>query len=298
METKIISFNDDLINRMKDAGVRFIDLNDTENNRIVARNVKAVDFDKKVAEIKKRLKHLPDGIYILQASYSPGGKTKKDLYYIGKGNHGSLSENPAPVVIQQTTKREKTETENVLSYAEALKKAEQVAELKAENATLKAQLLDAQKKISELHEEIAELESEEVGAGNFLSEGLPKLLEPFAPMLPAFMDEYYKLQNRKLNIKEAEVYGNLAEKGLIQGKGGPMMQAFQNGKQQRRVQQQQQIERPDPNDAEAVENYCQYLDALNDAEFNQELSFIAQNAPELYAVIDSIYSEEEEEPQQ
>jgi hypothetical protein len=289
---EVYKFDDALIKRLKDQGVRFIDLHNAQGEKLVPRNQNFKQLTAKISEVKTRLKSLPDGVYTLGAYYNANPQIKGDKFYIGKGNYkNAVLAEAASEVIQPPAKRA-TRTEesvNVLSYGEALKNIQEIAQLKAtverlesENAALRTENL-------ELREELAEIDD----GGNSdsitsLAEGFKSIFSPIAPLLPTLADEYFKLQHRKLTLEEAKQFAAFKKQGLVNGNGYTGGR-IQKAAQRIPAQPAAPATLPDVNNEAELNKFCDWLDTLNDEQFNAQMDAVQQADATLFEVLQAIY---------
>jgi hypothetical protein len=299
----VYKFDDALIKKLKDQGVKFIDLVNAQGEKVVPRNQNAKQLPQKIAEVKQRLKSLPDGVYTLGAFYNANPTIKGDKYFIGKGNYKNvLLSETAPEIVTPAPRKKVVadESEHVLSYAQALKNIQEIERLRADVARLETELAAARAMNLELREEIAELESESGNGG--LAEGIKEIFSPIAPLLPTLADQYFAIENRKLNLQEAKQFTYMQERGIFypgQKNGNGNGSAQKRGaipQQQQRKQQTRQL--PDVNDANAMNEYCDYLEKLSDDEFNAELDQVEKIDPTLYAVLEQVFFSDSDEDQE
>jgi hypothetical protein len=291
---EVYKFDDALIKKLKENGVKFIDLQNTAGEKVVPRNQNVKQLNTKITEVKTRLRSLPDGVYILGAYYNANPTILGDKYYIGKGKYQQtlLAEN-VPEVLPPAKRARATENEsvNVLSFDQALKNIQKIATLEARIEILEKENAELKDKNLKLLEELREAE-EESGSGSGLAEGVKEIFGQFGPMLPTLADQYFQLENRKLNLQEAKTFAYMQERGInLPGakNGAPKPQA-----KPRVITKQNERQLPDVNDANALNDYCDYLETLDEEKFNTELDYVQQADPTLYAVLEQVFFGDEE----
>jgi hypothetical protein len=241
-------------------------------NRPVDKKVSAL---KKMEEIKKRFKALPDGIYFVIAKNSLHTSIEGDSFPVAKGNV-SLSERPQmqqqPVYTGDPNK--------VVTYQEALAMAKEGQDWQRKYETQLALYNQLQGQYNELKEQLEESEDleEENPVGSWAKDILPSLL----PVL----DRHMTMQERKLKMKEAATFADLAERGIIPG-----------GKQARQNGNGRQIPKP------GTPQFDQYLDQVSelaDDKFEKEMLYLYNHHPEAYEIAynELVEQEGEEEEEQ
>jgi len=257
----------EILTAHKIAGINFVWLVDNENEIIISRNQRKEGYQDKIKEIKKRLPFLSPGTYFLNGLTSQNTKKVKPLQFTLTIGQTGISET-APVRVTQT------ETVNVLSYSEALKRAEEISILKIENENLKKQIKELEEANDELAEELEEIKGKqkENETPTLLSQG-KDFLNQILPIVSPLADEYFRLQNRKLDI-------------LSQNKPAPVTP--RNRVNSRTSTDPQFRPHPEQN-PELWEQYLQELDNLNDEQFNNELEFLQNNYPLQYSYVEQIF---------
>ena len=175
------------------------------------------------------------------------------------------------------TKEEKT-TENLLSLDTAVKNITESANLKAENEVLKQRVKELEIKNAEL---LAELDEE---PENLEEQNAPapfaNWIQTILPTLSPLADEYFKLQNRKIQLEEAKVMTKYKP---------PFKRNTPTPKQP------EKMNLPNIQSPEELENFYNYLDSLNDDKFNEVLNTLEHNAPELADLVKNEFFEQDEE---
>lgn len=266
----------EILSAHKEAGINFVWLTDSDGNNIVARNTKKEQYNEKIKEIKKRIPLLNPGVYFLNGLTTNNTKRIKPLQFsIIVGNLAESQPVPGATI-------KPTESVNVLSYSEALKRAEEISKLTIENESLRNQVKELEEANDELAEELEELKGKikEEEKPTLLSQA-NGLLNQIIPILSPLADEYFKLQNKKLDL--------LSERNKITPRT-----------RRAPVPTRPDTWRPHPEqNSEEFQQYLKQLDALPEEQFDAELMFIESNYPELYSVVCEIfYSNEETEGEQ
>lgn len=262
-------------------GFKSISLFDNEGNRLIQFNNSKVLIKDKVKEVQQRLKIAPNGIYKLLAQFNYSNRTTPQIYYLNKGNvpEHNLSEQITitPQKLNTVSKEEKT-TQNVVSLDSALTRIEELSKLRAENEVLKQRVIDLEKTVQELENELEE-EPETMGEQN--TDAFGSWIEKIAPSLVPLADEYFKVQNRKLRLEEFKIMNN--------------PNRVKTSKRQRPKQQSANNVYPDINNENQLNNFFDFLETLNEPEFNAICEDTEKNYPELYELIQTEFFEEEEE---
>jgi hypothetical protein len=259
--------DNEILTAHKTAGINFVWLVDCDGEIIIPRNQKKEGYQDKIKEIKKRIPFLAPGTYFLNGLTTQNTKRVKPLQFTLTIGTTGVSE-IAPVVRYQ-----QTDTVNVLSYSEALKRAEEISVLKIENESLKKQIFELEEANDELAEELEQLKGKqkETETPTLLSQG-KDFLNQILPIISPLADEYFKLQNRKLDV-------------LSQNKPAPVTQ-----NQVRTGSSTDPQFRPHPEqNPQLWEQYLQELDGLNDEQFNNELEFLQNNYPLQYSYVEQIF---------
>jgi len=257
----------EILTAHKIAGINFVWLVDNENEIIIPRNQRKEGYQDKIKEIKKRLPFLSPGTYFLNGLTSQNTKKVKPLQFTLTIGQTGISET-APVRVTQT------ETVNVLSYSEALKRAEEISVLKIENENLKKQIKELEEANDELAEELEEIKGKqkETETPTLLSQG-KDFLNQILPIVSPLADEYFRLQNRKLDILSQNKPAPVTPRARVNSRTSPDL-----------------VFRPHPEqNPELWEQYLQELDNLNDEQFNNELEFLQNNYPLQYSYVEQIF---------
>lgn len=254
-----------------DNDYRYASLWDSADAKIVPWNQPKTKCVAQVEKIEKRLRAMPPGMYCVKFQNSLGKRQPMFSYYVNTGTPGNLSQSPV-VVIQPRDIEHESPREDVRTWAEALADKEELARLRAENAQLAAELAAIKEK---------GLSDQESGQGHWLKDMWPNV----APAV----DEYFKLENKKLD------YAN--QRLAMQSGYGMGQSPYMNPAQpQMQVNQQHPFRPvPDPTNPQLFAQYLDWLDQLDDQSFNGEMMFVYNTNPQLYAVI---YSEVMDEPEQ
>jgi hypothetical protein len=183
----------DLRKIAKDQNYKMACLQNSQGDKIQNNNNIKVKLENQLKTIETRLSSdlYPDGIYYVCMSQTINTSKNPDRYPVAKGN-------VKPEMVIKDTPIIHTVSEDVLTWDSALKLHQEIADLKNklafaqyENNALTIEL-DELRKQEELHE--AEPTKD---ISSFLKDSLPSVI----PIL----DEYFKLEGRKLDIKDKEI---------------------------------------------------------------------------------------------
>jgi hypothetical protein len=283
MSIKTHVYTTTFLNSLLQSGFKSFSLTDMDGNRLVTLNNTKVLPKDKIKEIDNRLKISPEGVYKLNAQFDFSRNTKPEIYYLTKGKVDTsfLNENheeQKPAIVKKNIS-EKTET-NVLSLDSALTRIEELSQLRAENEVLKQRVKDLEIECEQLN---AELEEQPETLSEDKGNSFTNWLQTITPVLSPLADEYFKLQNRKLQLDEFR-----EQKTFYQQQ--------QPKRKQTVVKQQETSVYPDITNPEQVNGYFDELEKLNEKQFNEVCDFIKTDYPELYLLIEQeFYSPEENE---
>jgi hypothetical protein len=275
---------------MKETGYKHLAMEDPQGSRIVSYNQPKTKIETKFEEIRKRLNVLPDGIYKILAQYNYGSKSAPDIFLIKKGNAVLSEDNETvknnTIQVKQQSKQEK-EYDNVMSLPEALKRIEELAKLNVEVESLRDKVKTQAEYISELEADLDEVEN----ADPALSEGTnPNSAMAWAektlPTITPFLEEYFKVKNRSLDIQE---------KRLNQAKEKKKPIIVSTGKNRRPNSQQKSFMEINMNDDKELDDLFNKMEALNDEQFDNVFSVIERDRPELADLIAEEFGMNEEE---
>jgi len=289
MNNTIHKFDANLKRLIDEIGYKHIALESQEGERIVTYNPAKTKIINKWDEIRKRLMAQPDGFYKILATTALGGKAKPDIYIIQKGNppKENLQEDKTPK--QEIIVKSKTESqrEEVLSLPEALKRIEELSTLRVENVNLKEKVKELEEYVSELETDLEEAESKPLDENNGTN-NLASWAEKTLPSVTPFIDEYFKMQNRKMDLQE---------KMLSRKEKKPPIVIKTN---RRRVNQQEELSfmNMDLNNEEQLNQLFDEMDALTDDKFNEMYDYISEQRPELADIIADEFQLESEEEEQ
>ena len=276
---EIYQFDQPFIKKLIDTGYQHISLSNGEGKKIISFNPQKKDFQKKIDEIKKRFAVLPDGLYQLLLNWNYGGAGSPDTFLIKKGNQPIESIQPAIITKPQVLK----ESNNVLSYDQALENISTIANLQAINRELTNENIRLNKELDSLESELKEYENKPLSEGSGMDSQVGSWLKEIAPMLTPIADRYFDTENRRLSIQERDQY-------------------FKFGKQKPRVKQRSQAppppqakNYPDPNDPDQLNKFFDELESLDENEFLQAMQIIKNENPALYEITEREFTNEENE---
>jgi hypothetical protein len=276
---EVYTFDQALIKKLIDTGYQHISLENGEGKKIVATNPEKKNFNKKIEEIKKRLNMLPDGLYQVKANWNYGGAGAPDIFVVKKGN---APIDNATINFQTTPLKENSRSvENVLSYEVALQNIQKIAQLEA-------QVRELSKENTRLQLDLEELEKEQSVAPlseNGFASSVTSWLKEITPVLLPLADRYFDTENRKLGIKEREQF--------LQHEGRKKPQVVRPGTS--RKKQEQKSVYPDLNNEEQLNQFFDELEKLNEEQFAQACETIKLENPELFALVELEFSEEEQQ---
>ena len=272
------SFDKNLFDKLKEVGYQSVGLRDFEDNIIITYNTPKQKVEQKLNEIKKRFTVLSPGIYKLMAMQKHGSRGKADTFLIKHGNFDADN-------FIQTAKPAKTleEQPHVLSYAEALKNIQLIAQLTAERDALKKENEQLRVELAEAEAELNTLEEnpEKETDVNTWTKTLSELSTAALPI----MDKYFETKNRALQLEENKLY--IQNKNLFQPQP------------QRPARQQQGNQYPDLNNEKDVNLFLDELDKLNDDQLHSALAIIQMENPPLFDIcIDVFFNTDANEQQE
>lgn len=293
MAKKIYKKFTEIETELKRLGCKHVKLQNLEHQDIVPFNPAKKPIAPKILEIKKKLSVLPEGVYCIVCQDRFGKNVHATNFYFGKGSYdGNLSEEI------ETHKTRSSESENVLSYDQALKMATENAELKADVKRLEAEVLS-------LNSDIAELETENTAlamANEALALEEPTPVNPFAglaefakelsPMFPGIADNWFALKNKEAEYKQAKLLmeNGYEIPGLTKSNNGASTSKNGSAKALDRVA------RP------GTKQWPEYVNAvlnLSEANFDKHLKLVEKQYPDIYSKLcDEVYTEEEEDEEE
>lgn len=277
-------------NELKRLGCKHVKLQNLEHQDIIAFNQPKKPVAPKIAEIKRKISVLPDGVYCIICQDRFGKNVHATNIYFGKGEYdNSISE-------EVKTHREETPSENLLSMDKAMEYVKENSELKAENTILKKQVEDLTRDLSEAEAEIVSLEQaneailNEEPAHNPFS-GLSEFMKELSPMIPGLADRWFESQKDNNDYKKAKL---LLEHGYeLPGAVKKANGAAGNGT----TKTLNRVARPG---TKQWPEYCQAVLDLSERDFQKHMALVKKQYPEIYeplcaAVYEESGEEEEEE---
>jgi len=270
METYTLSQLKALI---KKQGYKHIGLRTLEGTELVKYNPNTIKVEKRLEDITTRLSSptIPDGYYIVGCKYLIAKDAQSDDYMIVKGVVKDLPPAPKNITV---------DTENVLSYTEALKMQNKIAQLEAKNESLEKERDDYKDKYDTLMLEVREIMDDDGEEEETLSEPANNMATALSELVTTLLpvaERHYDLQDRHLKLQE----GAMVERLHRQQNGIP--QAVQD-LQQNSQQEFQEI--PDEQLAQMSEidqnayriNQLAHLAMTDPTEYNRVIAEMNGNA--------------------
>lgn len=194
-------------------GYKHISLQTFDGGDVVKYNPSTVTPDKRFEEIERRLQSptLPDGYYNFMGKFNSMRDSVPDKYTIVKGDVKEVDMKPT------NTPEPPVKENSVLSYKEALKMQNKIAELTANKGVIERERDDYRDKYYELLEEVEEImnESPEEEEDGELSEGnTGTFLKELVTNLTPIFDRHYDLKEKELEIQEGKVINKLVKAGF------------------------------------------------------------------------------------
>jgi len=221
------------------------------------------DLDKKIAEAVQTISSLQDQIFKIIFLKSTSGTDKAEYcYYLSKTPQGANNTTQPQTIIN-------TPFEPARSMSEALKDANEMATLRADNKRLQDEVNRLTAECSELRAEaLAEDEEKELAAA---PTGIDKAAGFMKDILPQFLpiaDKYFELAEKKLQLQA--------------------MALNQRPQQQQPQQKRRHPFRPFPNpdtEPQKVQDYLTWLENAPDNVFKNEIETAKTQAPNLYEIL-------------
>lgn len=283
-------FDQKFKNMIKETGYKHIAMESPEGERIVSYNQPKTKIESKFDEIRKRLAVQPDGFYKILCRYSYGNQNKPDTFMIVKGNAKAKAPLNEDQDDRRPAKRSKEEItrEEVLSLPEAMKRIEELSQLRVENENLKGKIIEKDKIISELEDELDQLENEPLDESAPQGNGLMEWAEKTLPQVTPFLDQFFTMQNRKLDIREKELDMRAKKKPVIVNT------------RTRQNSQARTFMDIDLNNEAEMNEFFDTLEELSEDQFDKAYNTIADKRPELAQMIEEEFqlTEEQEEEEQ
>lgn len=269
-------------------GSKHAKLQDIHGADIVPFNPPKKPIAPKIAEIKRKLQALPDGIYCVVAQDRFGKNVHQSKFYFGKGRYEEGMSEPGV----QFTPPAPASSDHLLTLDNAVSNIREAAELKAknsvletENARLKQELDQMTTRCRNLEAEAQtlrdaneELSSDEEDVPNVFS-GLSEFFKEISPMIPGIADRYFDLKKQQEETQRAKLL-------LENGYDLPGRQKKLNGKKQ---------QMPRPGTVE-WDQYVEEVRQLDDDQFTQHLALIEEKFPSIYPhLYEEVMEEVEEE---
>jgi hypothetical protein len=237
---------DEIEKMMKEGQFKYVELV-SRDKRYGGYNVNPSTLKDKINQIKKFLISLPDDLYYLNFRINQKGDTFQ--YTFNKGNK-PMSESPSMPILYSNT------LEKFQTLEEWKKQEQRINELEKE-----LELMKLKEQFKGLNEAPAK-EPEKNALIGFAENVLPT----FVP----FLDKYFQLKEKELNLKERQK--------------APVVTAQKFIKKFRPVP-----DLTDPN----FQNYLNYFEGLPDQAAEAEVQFLQLNKPDIYKlIIDTMYESE------
>lgn len=188
----------ELVKQLQDMGCKHLGILSVDDDVILAqnssRNREPADIKAQAEKVINYLSKAPNGTYVIYGKTSPQSKPTKFIYVKGEDAPAKA----APLA-DAAHSRGSSESENVLSYAQALKMQQEIAELRAENARLK-DLVDS------LEADMDAMESDAAEAPQLAESPAMGALGQLAAVLPALVDKWFENQKENREIEKAKMY--------------------------------------------------------------------------------------------
>jgi len=262
-------------------GYKYCSLTDQDNNVIVPYNnatQKKITALKKIEEMKKRFKALPDGVYYVNCKNGFNPKIKGDTYCILKGNVTMQERQPQSILTPHSGDPNK-----VLSYQEALILAQKAMEWEQKYIGLKSQFDMLQGQYKKLDEEYQDLCTEEPGEMGESGKNFFQWADNTVPTLLPILDRYMALNERKQQLAEFRAVNRI-------DRTGAPMQPTRNGQNKGKPF-------PQPGTDE-FEDYLNKLSEADEKTFEQQMMYMYKHHPEAYQIAYEELVEQEEEQEQ
>lgn len=159
-----------------------------------SRNREPADIKAQAEKVINYLSKAPNGTYVIYGKTSPQSKPTKFIYV--KGEDAPAKAAP---LSDAAPSRGSSESENVLSYAQALKMQQEIAELRAENARLKDL-------VQSLEDDFFAMEAEASETPQLAESPAMGALGQLAAVLPALVDKWFENQKENREIEKAKMY--------------------------------------------------------------------------------------------
>jgi len=264
---------------IREQGYKYCCLVNAQHQPVVPFNRPSSDKNaalKKIAEIRKRLNALPDGMYYVMCKNSfTAGHPPGDMFPIAKGN---VTEQPAHSLSQPNIHLHHPSANGdgnkVMTYQEALLITTENATLKAEVAFLKGENVRLSAELSVMEGQLSE-EPETADWQKWADNTLPSILP--------IVDRYFALEEKKLDLKKSE------------------LSLKQNGRQHKKIpaqqQEQEHMDIPEPN-TEEFEKFLDWVEGLEDKQYMSVMLYLNKFRPEIYEIVYNEFETEEEEEEE
>lgn len=182
----------------KDQNYKSACLENSQGNRVYSFNPQKVDIIKHLGLIEKRLtaEIIPNGCYYVCMANNVPRQKDPDKYPILKGSKEAMSDPIVPIPYNPPTPE-------VLTWGEALKLHQELAQLREENKSQKTEIELLKAEIDEINTEALSDENTPSTVNN-----LTTFLKEQSPVITGALDEWFKIKNRALNIEEQKIKTN------------------------------------------------------------------------------------------
>lgn len=186
----------ELLKLCKSQKLKYACLVDANENKIVPFNQGQTNIDKQFERIERRF----NGELVSNGKYyvllTDALRTSPTRHLIIKGDVNEV----------QIIQPQQMQSQEVLSWNNALQMTNDLAMLKAENLFLQKECELYKNRIAELETDIEILEAKQSGGGGFLNEASANaggLLKENAPLIINFLDKHFSLKEREISLKES-----------------------------------------------------------------------------------------------
>lgn len=155
-------------------------------------------------KVKQRLQGvgLPEGFYMVKGKSSPDKKVTPDVFYFKKGNP-DVEPLPTAQLAEAPPK-----VDQVLTYDAAIKSNKEISDLTAEVSRLLLEIKQKDECIADLEADLgdSEIETRQLAEQQNVGNGQQYLKDLMVAAVP-IADEYFKVRNREIALKEQQMNG-------------------------------------------------------------------------------------------
>jgi len=246
---------------------KYLSIQDVNDHKIQPFNQQGTNIKEQFKKCVQRLNSeaVPEGYYYFcfANSLRQSGNPDKFIYRKGNVSADALSDHQKFIFPNGTSKNELISVQSALAYIT------QIAELKTENNSLKMENKALKDENVVLNAELEEAyrsedaeEEEGVGEGKGPLSDVKSFLNDQGPTIMGFMDRFFELQDKKLNLQE-KIYAS--------GNGKP---------QKKRI-----IKKMEPGSEEHLNLIRKLWKDDDDDRMNKELDILEEKNPEAYKLI-------------